>query len=260
MRLSLYLSVLAEPPFPVLITITLLGWVVMLLQGHHLGISAHLIASEGNGYSHISQALHTNLNFHSLTLMGWYWLIMLVAMMSPVLAEPMRHVWLRSLARRRWSAIILFLIGYISIWMLAGMVLMLAAHLLELIAGDKWLVAFGPALVLVVVWQVSPWKQVCLNQCHWTPGLSAFGLAAVRDSLYYGIVKGFWCIGTCWALMLLPLTSVHAHLALMAATSFIIIFERYRPPRPAQWRIPLWEKALEKLSQPSTQHSVKEQM
>lgn len=252
MRLSLYLTVLAEPPFPLLITITLLGWVAMLLQGHHFGISAHLIASEGNGYS--------PLNFHSLTLMGWYWLIMLIAMMSPLLAEPIRHLWVRSLARRRWSAVILFLIGYVSIWMLAGMVLILAALLLQLIADDKWLVASGLTLVLVVLWQSSPWKQVCLNQCHWTPRLSVFGLAAVRDCLHYGIVKGFWCIGACWALMLLPLTSIHAHLALMATISFIILFERYRLPRQARWHIPLWAKALEKLSQLSTQHGIKEQI
>jgi predicted metal-binding membrane protein len=216
----------------------------MLLQEHNLGVSAHHIVVEGNGYSQISQVLQTTLNFHSLTLMGLYWLIMLVAMMSPLLAAPFRYLWVRSLARRRWLAIILFLIAYISIWIIAGIVLMLAALLLQIMAGEKWLVAPGIALVLAVLWQSSPWKQVCLNRCHWQPRLCAFGLAAVRDCLYYGAVKGFWCVGACWALMLFPLTAVHAHLALMAVTALIIIIERYRPARPARWRIPFWEKAL----------------
>ncbi|MHC5763717.1 copper chaperone, partial [Nostoc sp.] len=173
--------------------------------------------------------------------------------MSPLLADPIRHLWVRSLPRRRWIAIVLFLTAYVAIWMLAGVVLMLASILLQLIAGDGWLAAPGLALVLAVAWQASPWKQTCLNHCHWTPRLSPFGLAADRDCLRYGIVNGFWCVGSCWALMLLPLAAGHTYLTLMAATGLILVVERYRPARPALWRVPLWERVLEKLSELSTQ-------
>ncbi len=240
MRLITYLSVFAEPPFPALITVTLFGWGLMLQHGHDLGMSEHLIAVEGNGYSQISQELHATLHSNSLALMGWYWLIMLVAMMSPLLADPIRHLWGHSLSRRRSLAIVLFLAAYVAIWMLAGVVLMLATILLQILARAGWLTAPGLALSLAVAWQSCPWKQACLNHCHWTPRLSPFGLAAARDCLRYGMVNGFWCVGACWALMLLPLAAVHAYLPLMAAISFILVVERYRPARPARWRVPLF--------------------
>jgi predicted metal-binding membrane protein len=225
----------------------------MLHHDHGLGISEHFIASEGNRYSQIGQELYaithsTNL----LSMMGWSWLVMLVAMMTPLLADPLRHLWVRSLPRRRWIAIVLFLIGYVAIWMLAGMVLMLSTVLLRIVVGDdKWLVVLGLALALAIAWQSSPWKQACLNHCHWTPRLSPFGLAANWDCLRYGIVNGLWCVGACWALMLLPLAAIHAYLPLMAATSSILVVDRYRPARPARWRVPLVERELEKLSEMS---------
>lgn len=251
MRLSAYLSVLAEPPLPALIMVTLFGWGVMLQHGHGLGISEHLMAAEDKGYSQISQALHTLRHSNLLAMMEWSWLIMLVAMMTPVLADPIRHLWVRSLPRRRWIAVFLFLTAYVSIWMLAGLVLMLSTILLWLLADDKWFAPPLLALVLAILWQSSPWKQDCLNHCHWTPRLSPFGLAANLDCLRYGIVNGFWCVGSCWALMLLPLAAVHEYLTLMASalTGLILVLERYRPARPARWRVPLFERILEKLSE-----------
>lgn len=254
MRLSAYLSVLTEPPLPALITVTLFGWGALLQHGHALGMSEHLIAVEGNEYSQISQVLHATLHSNSLALVGWYWLIMLVAMMSPLLADPIRHLWVRSLPRRRWIAIVLFLTAYVAIWMLAGVLLMLSTILLRILAGNGWLAAPGLALALAIAWQSSPWKQACLNHCHWTPRLSPFGLAADRDCLRYGMVNGFWCVGACWALMLLPLAAVHPYLTLMSATTLILVVERYRPARPARWRVPLFERFLEKLSEFSTRH------
>src|SRR5689334_13696735 len=48
------------------------------------------------------------------------WALMLVAMMSPVLIAPVRHIRDRSFAYRRWRAIALFVAGYAAIWMAAG--------------------------------------------------------------------------------------------------------------------------------------------
>jgi predicted metal-binding membrane protein len=234
-----YLSTLAEPPLPMLIAATLLGWGALLQHrqglGHGLGMLENLIAIEGSGSSQISQTLQATLHFNSLILAGGFWLIMLVAMMSPLLADPIRHLWISSLPRRRWIAVVLFLAAYVFIWMLAGAVLILTTILLRILAGDGWL-AISVILALAIAWQSSPWKQKCLNRCHWTPRLSPFGLAAGWDCLQYGISNGFWCVGSCWALMLLPLVAVHLHLTLMAIAGVLLAIERYRQARPAQWR------------------------
>ena len=245
-----YLSALAEPPLPMLIAIALLGWGVLLQHrqglGHclgmlELGTLENLIAIEGSISSQINQALQVTLPFNSLILAGGFWLIMLIAMMSPLLADPIHHLWISSLPRRRWIAVVLFLAAYVFIWMLAGVVLILTTILLRILTGDGWLATFAPILALAIAWQSSPWKQKCLNRCHWTPRLSPFGLAAGWDCLRYGIVNGFWCVGSCWALMLLPLVAVHFHLTLMAIADVILAIERYRPARPAQWRVPFFE-------------------
>ncbi|MBO3460751.1 DUF2182 domain-containing protein [Aetokthonos hydrillicola Thurmond2011] len=240
MRLGAYLSALAEPPLPVLITVTLFGWVVMLQEGHAQGMPEFLMAIQGNGYSQSSQALHTLLHSNLLVMVGWSWLIMLVAMMTPLLADPIRHLWVRSLPRRRWLAVVLFLAGYITIWMMAGVVLMLFTLLLWIFS---WFPTLFVALALAIAWQTTPWKQACLNHCHWTPRLSPFGLAANWDCLRYGMANGLWCVGACWALMLLPLATVHVYSMLMVAiaTGLILVVERYRPARPARWQVPLLE-------------------
>lgn len=254
MRLRAYLSVLAEPPLPTLIIVTLFGWGVMLHQGHCLLTSPNLMGVEGNGYSHIS-FLHSDM----LTMMGWSWLIMLVAMMTPLLADPIRHLWVRSLPRRRWLAVVLFLSSYVAIWMLAGIVLMLSTILLWLLVGDRWLTPPVLTLSLALIWQSSPWKQDCLNHCHWTPRLSPFGMAANLDCLRYGIINGFWCVGSCWALMLLPLLAFHPSLTLMVTivTSLLLVVERYRPARPVRWRVPFFSRLLDKLSELSIKQAEK---
>ena len=51
------------------------------------------------------------------------WILMLVAMMSPVLIQPIQFIRGHGLARRRARATLLFLAGYWSIWTIAGVVM-----------------------------------------------------------------------------------------------------------------------------------------
>jgi predicted metal-binding membrane protein len=222
-RIRAYLSILSVPPMPVLIAVSLVAWLVLLQHGHTMHAADHHVVS------HICA--------DALTQLGFTWLIMLVGMMAPLLAEPIRQLWVRSLPRRRWMAIFLFVMAYATIWMLAGVILSMAAIQLQLL-GEGGLTASILALAIVFLWQASPWKQVCLNYCHWSPRLSAFGLTADWDSWRFGIVKGFWCVGSCWALMFLPLMFIHASLPLMLAANLVLVIERCQPARSARWRIP----------------------
>jgi len=238
-RARAVVSLLGEPPWPVLLTITLLGWVVVVGYGHGLAVSEFCVTATGQWLDRGWRELRAALFFVSPVHVAVSWLLMLVAMMTPLLAEPVRHLRLRSLARRRTRALVLFLAGYLAVWMAMAPVLVIAAVLIRVVAGNLGIAPLLPAAALALVWQASPWKQISLNRCHLTPRLAPFGWAADRDCLRFGVVNGLWCVGTCWALMLVPLVSHDGHLPLMALAAVILVAERLRAARPARWRIPL---------------------
>jgi predicted metal-binding membrane protein len=163
------------------------------------------------------------------------WLLMAVAMMSPVLFLPLCHVRLRSFAHRRWRASALFVVSYFGVWMVVGSVL-LAGEL-----GCKLFIsqAYAPAaavLLIALVWQCSPVKQRCLNRCHSHTELSAHGVAADLDAFRFGATHGLWCSGSCWALMLLPMLLPGEHIAVTAIVTALIFSERLERPRAPDWR------------------------
>lgn len=161
------------------------------------------------------------------------WALMFVAMMTPLLLRPLTHVYARSFRARRARSMALFTAGYAAIWLIAGTILVTLALLFYSALG-----AFALPLTLsaVVLWQMSPAKQYCLNRCHTESELAAFGAAADRDALRYGLKHGSWCAGSCWGLMLLPMLVEHGHLAAMILGAFWGFAERYERPVPLTWR------------------------
>ena len=175
------------------------------------------------------------------------WTLMLVAMMTPTLIAPVLHVHQRSFKSRRIRSIALFALGYAAIWMSAGVVLVTVQLMANASAPDAvWPAA--TAALLALVWQCSPFKQRCLNRSHNHSELAAFGLAADRDALGFGLTHGAWCVGSCWALMLLPMLLGHAHLAAMIVVTIVMIGERLEAPAPLRWRLrgpgKLWRIAI----------------
>jgi len=213
-------AVVARGPWPVLLLVSLAGWVAPL------GLERWFAVPEFCGASGPWSA---TLVLHQPAILPW--LLMLLAMMPPLLARPMRHLWRRSLRRRRTRAIALFTAVYIAVWLLAGVVLLAAASGLRMVTGA----GVVPAIAIALLWQATPAKQACLNRCHGLPPLATFGLPADLDCLRFGAAFGLWCVGACWALMLVPLAVDTAHVALMAVAAAVMFAERLTPPRPARW-------------------------
>jgi predicted metal-binding membrane protein len=163
------------------------------------------------------------------------WGLMLVAMMSPALILPIVHLRRRSFKRRRARAVVLFVAGYAAIWMAAGGVLLAASLAIGWLAPNSYLPATG-VILLTIVWQLSPVKQRCLNRCHAHGELAAFGVAADRDALRFGVSHGVWCAGSCWALMLSPMLLPWGHIAGMAVVAVLTFSERLEHPKPPRWR------------------------
>ena len=84
-------------------------------------------------------------------------------------------------------------------------------------------------LLLAGVYQMTPLK-VCLRQCqspmsflmhHWRPG--------VRGAFRMGVDHGAYCLGCCWALMVLLFVGGVMNLAVIAALTVFVGFEKLGP-------------------------------
>lgn len=141
------------------------------------------------------------------------WTVMTAAMMLPT-TLPLLEIFRRLTARRsdRRPLMGWLVTGYLGIWSLFG----IAVHLLDfslhaLVRGSPWLTfnawVFGAgALGLAGLFQFSALKYRCLDRCrtplgfvieHWR------GDSARRQAVLLGVRHGMFCVGCCWALMLL---------------------------------------------------------
>lgn len=141
------------------------------------------------------------------------WVLMTAAMMLPTTIPLLEGF--RRLTRRRQDTgrlVTLVMVGYLTAWLLFGV----AAHLLdwgvnEAVRQSVWLGLNGWVLGVIVlgiagVFQFTDLKYRCLDRCraplsfilrHWRGG------NVQRQALAIGVHHGIYCVGCCWALMLL---------------------------------------------------------
>jgi predicted metal-binding membrane protein len=232
MRIRDALLALAGRPSPTLLAVSLAGWILLLGLDREMQVSS-LCLSQVTLTAVARGAFAMAFAANPLAMLSW--LAMLLAMMSPLLRQPIAQLRLRSLARRRRRAVAWFVAGYGAVWMMAGLVLMTAAAILGPFAGETGVPALLIAAVMAVAWQMTPLRQHALIRCHRLPGLSAFGAEADRDCIRFGLTHGLWCVATCAPLMLVPLSAPEVHLPLMAALSAGLLLERQAPPRRPTW-------------------------
>jgi predicted metal-binding membrane protein len=218
-----------------LIGISLLVWVALLFNPGGIMTIEHCHVSAA-GPSAASLEMLLAMNPVSDQLFGWG--LMVVAMMLPKLIMPIQQIFAQSLKRKRLASITLFVLGYLILWMLAGVVLVAAIIAFNLWMPLSYLPAIG-VLVLTLIWQFSPWKQYFLNKGHSHAVLSAFGWAAYRDALMYGLEHGLWCVGAGWAMMLFPMLLPVGHNAAMIVVTFLMLSEHLEHPKAVQWRFDL---------------------
>jgi predicted metal-binding membrane protein len=146
------------------------------------------------------------------TLFSLGWVLMIVAMMLPS-SVPLVLTFRALVGRRQRPGIlvVLLLLGYLAIWTAFG----LGAWLLDrgihaAVDAVPWLaqhpqVIIGSTLLVAGLWQFSPIRDRCLDECRSPLGFVMNrwrGLAERREALMMGIAHGMFCIGCCWSLML----------------------------------------------------------
>lgn len=215
----------------VIISISILVWLVLIINpGHILGMKhCHVSTS---GLSTVSFQMLLEMNPVSSQLIGWG--LMVIAMMLPKLILPIQFIYIQSLKRHRFLNALLFVLGYITTWMIVG-VFMIGI----IMFSNLWMpMSYIPALIVIfiaIIWQYSPIKQRFLNLGHNHRILSAFGLYSMRDSLSSGFSHGISCVGAGWALMLFPMLLPYGHILAMIIITFIMIAEHLEHPRIPEW-------------------------
>jgi hypothetical protein len=170
---------------------------------------------------------HTSHAHHGGTFTGQMveWVVMVGAMMLPLTRFNLRFVALGSLWARRNRAMMLFLLGYFSPWVILGAILSLLTFRLEFMEG--W--AAG-AFLFALLWQGTRWHRRALTACHQTRPLAPTGPRADLDCLLYGSAVGCACVRTCWVYMLACLFTRH-NIAVMLGGMVASSLERW-PRRP----------------------------
>lgn len=171
------------------------------------------------------------------------WVVMMAAMMLPS-AAPVTLLY-ATLARRRRErgtaapSAGLFALGYVAVWAGFGLLATTLQWALDAtlllspqMATTSVLVA-GLTLVVAGLYQWTPLKQACLQQCrspldflfaHWREG--------TRGALAMGVRHGLFCLGCCWALMLLLFVGGVMNLLWVAALTLVVLVEKTVPGGP----------------------------
>ena len=140
------------------------------------------------------------------------WLLMIVAMMLPT-TLPLLKVFARITSGRpeAGSLFALVVLGYLAAWAGFGLVAHTADSVLHLAGGSsRWLKTHAwliGALILALAgaFQFSALKYRCLDRCRTPFGFVNArwrGRRPSREAFRIGFDHGLFCVGCCWALML----------------------------------------------------------
>jgi predicted metal-binding membrane protein len=225
------LSAFARGPWPILLLVSLAGW--MLLPGGDHGMMAvgSCGVAPGAWLSATWARAMLSLSLSSPATLALHWLVMLLAMMAPLIAEPLANLGASVAPHRRPAAVALLLVGYGGVWTAAGLVIVPAAFLIGSAAETSRLPPLALSLSIAALWQVMPLKRAALALCHRRPA------ASEGAGLRYGMVTALGCFGACWALMLAPFAVHGEDRPLMALVAIALLIERQLSARPP-FRLP----------------------
>jgi len=169
------------------------------------------------------------------------WTLMMAAMMLPSVT-PVATLYARTFQGNRAVRIAGLVVGYLAVWAAAG----LPAYGLAWLAG--WLAGghpggahFAAVAVFAVcgAYQLSPLKDRCLAHCRSPLGLLLhYGSyrGRLRD-LRVGVHHGGYCLGCCWALMIILIAVGVMNVAAMVGLAALVLIEKTWSWGPAAGRL-----------------------
>ena len=172
------------------------------------------------------------------TLFAAGWVLMIVAMMLPS-SVPLVMTFAALRRRHRPGTLVaLLLLGYLLVWGAFG----LGAWVLDRgihagVAAVPSLAAhpqviLGATLLGAGLWQFSPLRDRCLDECRSPLGFVMNrwrGVVPWREALAMGIAHGAFCIGCCWSLMLVMFGVGMSNVAAMLVLGGLTAVEKNLP-------------------------------
>jgi predicted metal-binding membrane protein len=165
------------------------------------------------------------------------WQLMTVAMMLPSTFSMFSHITVSSLTRGSlWIAQIMFLFAYAAVWTIFALAAFVSDTLLHQVVkqwfwlySHSWLIG-TTLLVIAGCFQFSPLKRWCLQRCVNPSSLCALDdQHTVRSAGYLGWRYGWFCLGSCWALMFVLFSLGGKSLLGMALLAVAVLLEKETP-------------------------------
>jgi predicted metal-binding membrane protein len=196
------------------------------------------IAAEATGEAEVLG--HSALIHSSLPLVGALgvfvlaWQLMIAAMMLPSSLPLIRLFRVAAEGQQRpGRAIAALIAGYAMVWTAFGILAFVGdVGLHRLVHAWPWLAAHpqliaGSVLALAGAFQFSELKERCLTECrHPGPFLIQHYRRGASAAFRLGRIHGLFCLGCCWALMLVGFAAGVANLWWMAALTALMVFEK----------------------------------
>jgi predicted metal-binding membrane protein len=211
---------------PPVVVGTIAGAWVLVIAAQAAGTGASL---------HHDALIHGSLPFGvALALFLLAWQAMIAAMMLPTTLPLVRLFAIASrVAPRPRAAMAAFVGGYAVVWtgfawlaFCGDAVVHSVVDSTPWLAHHQWLIA-GGVLVTAGAFQFSSLKDRCLTVCR-HPGafLLRFYERGTGGGFRLGLRHGLFCLGCCWALMLLMFAAGVASLWWMAALTALMVYEK----------------------------------
>ena len=212
-----------------IVILSVLAWGYMVYLGWD-------ISAADFSASHHTQDHHST-NFLFIFIM---WSVMMVAMMVPsaaptiIMFDTIVHKKHRN--TYRFSPTIFFVAGYLVAWTVYSGFAAIAqlwlqnSALISTTMSKGTPIVSGILLVVAGLFQFSPLKYACLKHCrspmgffiiHWQDGQ--------KGALEMGLRSGIYCVGCCWAIMVLMFVAGVMNIFWMAVLAVFILAEKLIP-------------------------------
>jgi predicted metal-binding membrane protein len=211
-----------------LIGLSALGWSLILWS----------VANMSSPLVSLMMPMDANWGLSEIMAVWLMWAVMMGTMMLPS-ALPMLMVHRRVATKKdpaNTNTHHFFLVGYIVTWTLfsaAAAAVQWAFQCADILSHMLMLQDHSVAgfiLIAVGVFQFSSIKSVCLKSCrtpigflltNWQPGRAG--------AFHMGLQHGKYCLGCCWALMMVLFVGGVMNLTTIAALSSIVLLEKLMP-------------------------------
>ncbi len=170
------------------------------------------------------------------------WVVMMIGMMTPSVA-PTILIYARvgrqaAMQGKPFAATAWFAAGYLTAWMVFSLAATTMQWLLERAALLTPMMESasarlgGVVLIAAGVYQWTPFKDNCLSACQ-APLAFILSHGGFRSdpagALAVGFKHGFYCIGCCWALMMLLFVGGVMNIGWIAVLAILVLLEKVLP-------------------------------